>query len=74
MVGFIIYSTLVLAVGFFGGLMAKHIIDRDAIRSANKNFKLLRSENAYLRKIQQGKVIEIVDHNVETSEVEFGGF
>lgn len=74
MVGFIIYSTLVLAVGFFGGLMAKHIIDRDAIRSANKNFKLLRSENAYLRKIQQGKVIEIVDHNAETSEVKFGGF
>lgn len=61
MVGFIIYSVIVLAVGFGGGLMAKHIIDKDALRAAELKNKALRSENAYLRKVQKGKVIEIKD-------------
>ena len=72
MAGFIIYSALVLAVGFMGGVMAKHIIDRDTLRQAALNNKALRGKNAYLRKIQKGKVIEIHDDRVP--EVKIGGF
>jgi len=68
MVGFIIYSIIVLTVGFFGGIMAKHIIDRDAIRSAELKLKALKRENAYLRKVQRGKVIEIKDTRLDGFE------
>ena len=68
MVGFIIYSVIVLAVGFFGGIMAKHIIDREAIRTAELKVRALRGENAYLRKVQKGKVIEIKDTRLDGFE------
>jgi len=72
MLGFILYSVIVLAVGFMGGIMAKHIIDRDAMREAALKNRALRGENAYLRKIQKGKVIEIHDDRIP--DAEFGGF
>jgi len=68
MVGFIIYSVIVLAVGFFGGIMAKHIIDREAVRTAELKVRALRGENAYLRKVQKGKVIEIKDTRLDGFE------
>ena len=66
MVGFIIYSAIVLTVGFIGGMMAKHIIDRDAIRAAEVKTRALKRENAYLRKVQKGKVIEIHDDRLDS--------
>lgn len=72
MVGFIVYSVIILAVGFTGGMMAKHIIDRDAIRAAEVKLRAVRGENAYLRKIQKGKVIEIRDERLDSlEEVDF---
>ena len=68
MVGFIGYSAIVLTVGFIGGLMTKHIIDRDSIRAAEVKCRALRGENAYLRKVQKGKVIEIKDERLEGIE------
>ena len=72
MVGFIGYSAIVLTVGFIGGMMAKHIIDRDAIRAAEVKTRALKRENAYLRKVQKGKVIEIKDERLDNfAELDF---
>lgn len=72
MVGFIIFSVIVLIVGFVGGFVTKHIIDRDAFRHANLNALALRREIAYLRKVQKGKVIEIKDERLDNfSELDF---
>ena len=72
MIGFIVYSVIVLAVGFFGGIMTKHIIDRDAIRAAEIKLRALKRENAYLRKVQKGKVIEIHDDRLDAfAELDF---
>ena len=68
MVGFIGYSAIVLTVGFIGGIMTKHIIDRDAIRAAEVKTRALKRENAYLRKVQKGKVIEIHDDRLDSVE------
>ena len=57
MVGFIGYSAIVLTVGFIGGIMTKHIIDRDAVKAAEVKTRALKRENAYLRKVQKGKII-----------------
>ncbi len=72
MIGFILYTVIVLAAGFFGGMMAKHIIDKDAMREAALKNRALRGENAYLHKIQKGKVIEIHDDRIP--DAKFGGF
>ena len=72
MVGFILYSLGVLLVGFICGTMFKHIIDRDAIRQLQQKYNSLHRENVYLKKIQQGKVVEIHDDRVP--EVNYGGF
>ena len=52
--------------------MFKHIIDRDAIRQLQQKYNSLHRENVYLKKIQQGKVVEIHDDRVP--EVNYGGF
>ena len=64
-IGFIFYSAIVLAVGFMGGVMEKHIIDKDALRQAKVANRALKSENAYLSKVQKGKVIEIKDERID---------
>lgn len=73
MVGFILYSVGVLLVGFIGGIMTKHIIDKDALRSVVSERNALHRENEYLKKFHEHEVIEIVDHRGE-EEVKFGGF
>lgn len=73
MVGFILYSVGVLLVGFIGGIMTKHIIDKDALRSVVSERNALHRENEYLKKLHEHEVIEIVDHRGE-EEVKFGGF
>lgn len=72
MIGFILYSCGVLLVGFMGGVMAKHIIDKDTIRQITEEKRRLHRENAYLKKLGKHEVIEIVDNRVE--DVKFGGF
>lgn len=72
MVFFILYSAGVLLVGFLGGMMAKHIIDKDAIRELELKNRALHRENVYLNRIRKGQVIEISDERV--ADVSFGGF
>lgn len=72
MVGFIGYSAIVLTVGFIGGIMTKHIIDRDAVKAAEVKTRALKRENAYLRKVQKGKIIEIHDDRLDAfAELDF---
>ena len=72
MVGFIGYSAIGLTVGFIGGIMTKHIIDRDAVKAAEVKTRALKRENAYLRKVQKGKVIEIHDDRLDAfAELDF---
>lgn len=73
MVGFILYSCGVLLVGFMGGMMAKHIIDRETVRDLSEEKRRLHRENAYLKKLSKHEVIEITDKRGE-KELEFGGF
>ncbi len=73
MIGFILYSCGVLLVGFMGGVMAKHIIDRDTVRQMTEEKRRLHRENEYLKKINKHEVIEIVDQRTE-EELKFGGF
>lgn len=74
MAGFILYSVGVLLVGFVGGIMTKHIIDKDALRSVVNEKNKLHRENEYLKKLHEHEVIEIIDHRAEEKEVKFGGF
>ena len=73
MIGFIFYSCGVLAVGFIGGMMAKHIIDRETMRELAEEKRKLHRENVYLKKLGKHEVIEITDKRSE-KELEFGGF
>ena len=73
MVGFILYSCGVLSVGFIGGMMAKHIIDREAVRELAEEKRKLHRENVYLKKLGKHEVIEIKDERSE-KELEYGGF
>ena len=56
MVGFILYSCGVLAVGFMGGVMAKHIIDRETVRQLTEEKRRLHRENVFLKKQKKDKV------------------
>lgn len=51
--------------------MAKHIIDRDAIRQLQLKNRALRSENKYLNRIRSGKVIEIHDPQQFIEDIDF---
>ena len=65
MLGFILYSVGVLAVGFAFGMSVKHIIDLDSIRALEAKNGSLHRENEYLKKAAKHEVIEIVDHRAE---------
>lgn len=73
MIGFILYSCGVLLVGFMGGVMAKHIIDRETVRQLSVEKSRLHRENVYLKKLSAHEVIEIKDNRTE-SELMYGGF
>ena len=59
MVGFILYSCGVLLVGFMGGIMAKHIIDKDTIRQMAEEKRRLHRENVFLKK-QKKDTVEVI--------------
>ena len=80
MAGFILYSCGVLLVGFIGGIMTKHIIDKDAIRQVCIKNRAMRSEIEFLKRLNEDKVkerepmvIEIKDETLP-QKVHIGGF